>query len=109
MQQSLRNDATSCKIIPDGLTQPRAELFAATVNTHTGEIIKRASQSNHKEKVQLYDSQVKFFWINDYDKSVHQWVRNRAVEISRFTQLSERMFLHSQVMIADLDTQCVSK
>ena len=29
----------SCsKIIPDGLTQPRAELFATTMNTHTGEI-----------------------------------------------------------------------
>ena len=28
------------KIIPDGLTQPRAELFAATMNTHTGEIVR---------------------------------------------------------------------
>ena len=46
------------KIIPDGLTQPRAELFAATMNTHTGEIVRRAFQSNHKERVKLCDSQV---------------------------------------------------
>ena len=44
------------KIIPDGLTQPRAELFAATMNTHTGEIVRRAFQSSHKERVKLCDS-----------------------------------------------------
>ena len=44
------------KIIPDGLTQPRAELFAATMNTHTGGIVRRAFQSSHKERVKLCDS-----------------------------------------------------
>ena len=44
------------KIIPDGLTQPRAELCAATMNTHTGEIVRRAFQSSHKERVKLCDS-----------------------------------------------------
>ena len=55
------------KIIPVGLTQPRAELFAATMNTHTGEIVRRAFQSNHKETVKLCDSQVTLFWINNQD------------------------------------------
>ena len=32
----------SCsKSIQDGLTQPRVELFAPTMNTHTGEIVRR--------------------------------------------------------------------
>ena len=73
------------KIILDGLTQPRAELFAANMNTHTGETVKRAFQSNHKEKVKLYDSKVTLFSINNQAKPVKQWVWNRVVEINRFT------------------------
>ena len=36
-------------MILDGLTQPRSELFAATMNSHTGELVKRAFQSNQRE------------------------------------------------------------
>ena len=96
------------KIVPDGLTQPRAELFTATMNTHTGEIVRRAFQGNHKERVKLCDSQVTLFWINNQDKPVRQWVRNRVVEINRFTQPSEWMFVNSQDMIADLGTRRVN-
>ena len=77
------------KIIPDGPTQPRAELFAATMNTHAVEIVRRAFQSNHKERVKLCDSQVTLFWRNNQDKPVKQWVQNRVVEINRFAQPSE--------------------
>ena len=70
------------KIIPDGPTQPRAELFAAIMNTHAGEIVRRAFQSNHKERIKLCDSQVILFWIKNQDKPVKQWVWNRAVEIT---------------------------
>ena len=92
---------SSSKIIPNGLTQPRAELVAATMNTHTGEI---AFQRNHKERVKFCDSQVKFFWINNEDTPVKQWVQKRVVEINRFTQPSEWMSVHSQDMIPDLNT-----
>ena len=41
-----RNGTYSCKlvfsrskVVPDGLSQPRAKLLAATLNTHTGETI----------------------------------------------------------------------
>ena len=93
----LKKDGTcSCQlvflrsnIILDGLKKPRTELFAATINTYTGEIPRRAFQSNHKERVKLCDSQVTLLWINNQDKPVKQWVRNRVVEINRFTQPSE--------------------
>ena len=99
----------SCsKIIPDGLTQPRAELFAATMNTNTGEIVRRAFQSNHKERVKLCDNQVTLFWINNQDKPVKQWVQNRVAELNKFIQPSEWMFVHSQDMIADLGTRRVN-
>ena len=41
------------KLIPDGLSQPRAELFAATVNAHTGETVRRALQENYKGKMKF--------------------------------------------------------
>ena len=113
----LRKDSTySCqlvfsrsKLIPSGLSQPRAELLAATMNTHTGEVVKRSFQSNHKKKVKLTDSQVTLHWICNPDKPVKQWVRNRVVEINRFTEPSEWMFVQSQDMIADLGTRRIDK
>ena len=41
------------KLIPDGLSQPRAELFAAAMNAHTGETVRRALQESHKGKMKL--------------------------------------------------------
>ena len=106
-----RNGTYSCqlvfsrsKVVPDGLSQPRAELLAATLNTHTGEIAKRAFQDNHEGSVKLSDSEVTFHWINNQKKPVKQWVRNRVVEIHRFTQSKDWMFVRSEDMIADIGT-----
>ena len=90
----LRRDGTySCqlvfsrsKVVPDGLSQPRAELLAATLNTHTDETVKRAFQDNHKESATLSDSQVTLHWINNQKKPLKQWVRNMVVEINILTQ-----------------------
>ena len=35
------------KLIPDGLSQPRVELFTATMNAHTGEIVRKALITDH--------------------------------------------------------------
>ena len=79
------------------------------MNTHTGELVKRAFQSNHKERVTVkFDCQATSFWINNQDEPVKQWVQNRVAEINRFTQPLEWMFVHSQDMIADLGTRCVN-
>ena len=74
-----RNGAYSCqlvfsrsKVVPDGLSQPRAELLAATLNTHTVKIGKRVFQDNHKECVKLSDNQVTIHWINNQKKPVKQ-------------------------------------
>ena len=55
-----RNGTYSCqlvfsrsKVVPDGLSQPIAELLTATLNAHAGEIVKRAFQENHKKKCQI--------------------------------------------------------
>ena len=93
------------KIVPDGLSQPRAELFAATINVHAGEVVRRLLKS--KTRVKLTDSQVVLYWITNHDKPVKQWVRNRVVEISRYTEPSEWMYVSSKDMIADLGTRRV--
>ena len=43
--------------------------MAATLNTHTCEIVKRAFQDNHKGSVKLSDSQVTLYWINNEKKT----------------------------------------
>ena len=59
-------------IIPDGLTQSRAELFATVMYANTGELVRRVFQSNHKDTVKLCDSQVTLFWINNQGNQVKQ-------------------------------------
>ena len=95
------------KLIPDGLSQPRAELFAATMNAHTGEIVRRSLQENCKGKMKLTDSQVVLHWLSNHEKAVKQWVRNRVIEILRFKDSSEWFFIASLNMIADLGTRRV--
>ena len=67
-----RNGTYSCqlvffrsKVVPDGPSQPTAELLAATLNIRTGEIVKRDFQGNQKGSVRLSDSQVTLHWINN--------------------------------------------
>ena len=91
------------KVVPDGLSQPRAELLAATLNTHTGETVKRAFQDNHKGSVKLSDSQVTLHWINNQKKPLKLCVRKRVVEINRLTQPKDWMFVRSD-MTADIGT-----
>ena len=111
-----RNGTYSCqlmfsrsKIVPDGLSQPRAELFVAKLNEPTGETVKSAFQDNHKESVKLSDSQITLHWINNQKKPLKQWARNRVVEINRLThQPKDWMFARSEDMIADIGTRRVS-
>ena len=46
------------KVVPDGLSQPGAELLAATINTHTGKEVEEGFQDNPKESVKLSDNHV---------------------------------------------------
>ena len=114
-----RNGTYSCqllffrsKVVPGGLSHPRAELLAATLTTHTDETAKRAFQDKgniyHKGSVKLSDSQVTLHWIYNQKKPLKQWVRNRVIEITRFTQPRDWMFVGSEDMTADIDTQHVS-
>ena len=57
--------------------------------------------------MKLTDSQVVLHWINNHDKPVKQWVRNRMVEMNKYTEPSEWMCVSSKDMVADLGTRPV--
>ena len=81
------------RLIPNGTTQPRAELIAATLNAHTGEVVRRSFQNHHKSSLKLTDSQIALFWINSSEKQLKPWVRNRVAEIQRFTDVNSWKFV----------------
>jgi len=93
------------KLVPDGMSQPRAELYAAVINAHTGEVIRKSFGERHKHAIKLTDSQIVFHWINNQDKPLKQWVRNRIIEIRRLTSPDDWKYVQSKDMIADLGTR----
>ena len=93
------------KILPDGTTQPRAEMVAALLNTHTGEVVRRALSKYHKYSTKLTDSKIVLCWISNKDIPLKSWVRNRIVEVHRFTVLVNWLLVKSADMIADLGTR----
>ena len=97
------------KLISEEYTQPRAELFAAMINSHSGQTIKQALKDRHKSSLKFTDSQISLYWICNLNLSLKQWTRNRVSEIHRFTDVSQWKYINSDDMIADLGTRrCTS-
>ena len=55
--------------------------------------------------MKLIDSQITLHWINNRELPLKQWVRNRVIEISRFTDVNSWMYIKSSNMIADIGTR----
>ena len=93
------------RLIPTEVTQPPAELYAALINTHTEEIIRRVFGPYHMNAFKFTDSQIVLHWISNENRSLKQWVRNRIIEIKRFTDPGQWQYIHTSNMIADLGTR----
>ena len=93
------------KLLEQGTTQPRAELIAAMLNAHTGEVVKRAFGENHTNAIKIGDSQIALHWINNDQKALKQFVRARVIEILRFTTRDQWFYVESALLIADLGTR----
>jgi len=87
------------------MSMPRAELYAALINAHTGEIIRRSFHDWHKHSIKFTDSQIALHWINNDQKPLKQWVRNRVIEILRFTSKDQWHYIQSKNMMADIGTR----
>eukprot|EP00794_Sanderia_malayensis_P006911 gene6911-biopygen5645 len=95
------------RLVPEEMTQPRAELYAALVNTHSGEVVRKSFQ--HATSIKFTDSQIALYWINKPTIQLKQWVRNRVNEIKRLTSSSQWVYIQSNDMVADIGTRrCTS-
>ena len=92
------------KVIHDH-TIPRAELVAAVMNASTGHIVRSALKKHHKQSWHITDSQVALHIMNCYKAALKTWSRNRVVEISRLTNLSNWFYVSRENMIADIGTR----
>jgi len=84
---------------------PHAELLAANLNAHTGEVVKRALRSIHKKSIKLTDSQVTMHWINNHELPLKQWTRNRVNEVLRFSIAEDWAYVNTDNMPADIGTR----
>ena len=93
------------KIIPKSTSQPRAELMAAVLNSHTGEVVRRALKDKHSGWTKLTDSQIVLHWLSNDDINLKQFARNRVIEIKRFTKSEDWYYINTQHMLADIATR----
>ena len=107
-----KNGSYSCqlvfarsKIIPEGMSIPRAELLAATLNATTGHTVYLSLQNYVKTRMHFTDSQVALSWISNEQLRLKQWTRNRVIEINRLTDKNEWKYIESKNMMADFGTR----
>ena len=65
------------KVVPEGLSIPRAELMAANLNAATGHIVCKCPLNYHEKATKLTDSMVALHWIASKHTVLKLWVRNR--------------------------------
>ena len=71
---------------------PEPELYQEACDyqeLNRGEVVRRSFKNLHKEAFNFTDSQISLFWITNDQKPLKQWVRNRAIEIQRFTKINQ--------------------
>ena len=72
------------RLIPTKITQPKAELYTALINTHISEVVRKAF-GKHTNAFNFTDFQIVFHWISNKNRPLKQWVWNRIIKIKRFT------------------------
>ena len=110
----LKNGQMSCqlilsktKIVPEDTSLPRAELIAATLNVHVTEIVKRSVENLRPVSSCTFvlDSEIVLHWICSVTKQLLPFVRNRVIEVLRFTCPSQWYHVASNLNPADLGTR----
>ena len=55
---------------------PKTELYAALINTHTGEVVKTALKKFHEKPIKFTDIQIVLCWWTNENHSLKKWVQN---------------------------------
>ena len=93
------------KLVPVGMSVPRAELFAAHLNASTGHVVKLSLGDHHTSCVKLIDSQVSLFWVSNSKIALKQWARNTVVDITRLSDRCDWFYVRSADNLADMGTR----
>ena len=72
---------------------------------HSGKIVSRAFYKYHRHSHKFTDSQIVLHWLNNEERQLKMWVRNRVIEARRFTKLNDWKYVQSKDMIADMGTR----
>ena len=93
------------KILPLGISTPRAELVAATMSAASGHVVGKSFGKYHDRCIKLTDSTVVLYWISSEDIVLKTWVRERVIEINRLCDKSVWFHIESADNPADLGTR----
>ena len=93
------------KLVPEDTTLPRAELFAATLNIHVSQIVKKSLKYTIVDHLLVLDSEIALYWLSSFTKQLKPWVRNRVIEILRFSDPGDWYHVNSDLNPADLGTR----
>ena len=93
------------KILSESISLPRAELFAATLNTHVCEIVTRSLKEKIDKSILVLDSEIALHWLSNETKQLKPWVRNKVIEILRFTKKEQWFHVESSNNPADVGTR----
>ena len=106
------------RVLPEGVSIPRAELMAAHMNAATGHTVKMAFGNLHKRAINVSDSMVALHWICSITIVLKAWCRARVIEIRRLTQDEDSdasvgpknwFYVESADMVADIGTRGKAK
>ena len=93
------------KIVSKDTTLPRAELLASTLNTHATEIARRSVEKFVTNIIYVLDSEIALYWIGSDTKPLKPYVRNRVIEIRRFTDIMQWFHVESSDNPVDIATR----
>ena len=93
------------RLVPEDQSLPRSELSAAVLSTHTGEVVRKSFKQNHKTH-KFTDWEIVLYWICNENRPMKDgWVRNRIIEIRRFTEPNDWKYINTVNMMADIGTR----
>ena len=93
------------KIVPSGMSIPRAELLAAEINAVIGHVVHRAFGDKVVNRYKITDSRIAIHWIHAWEKVLKLWIRNRVNEILRLSTLSDWYWIPGSQMPCDIGTR----
>ena len=93
------------KLVPSGMTIPRAELYAAEINSSLGQMAQRAFGSKIVGRYKITDSKVAYYWIHAWEKPLKIWAFNRVNEVLRWSDLDMWFLVAGSDMPCDIGTR----